>query len=89
MAEHETDFFERKPVTSRRSDGSPLLGHRQRSRAYLEEVEARTQIRQVDEHEVVFESHYLDWDVREYTRLIDQDRFRSRAIYTGRKGGDC
>ena len=31
------------------------------------------------------QSHYLDWDVQEYTRLIDQDRFRSRAIYSWQK----
>ena len=40
----------------------------------------------MDEHEVVFESHYLDWDMQEYTRLIDQDRFRSRAIYSWQNG---
>ena len=31
---------------------------------------------------MVFESHYGDWDVQEYTRLIDEDRYRSRAIYS-------
>ena len=36
----------------------------------------------MDEHEMVFESHYGDWDVQEYTRLIDEDRYRSRAIYS-------
>ena len=59
-----------------------LLGHQlQRDRAYLEDMPVRTQIRQVDEHEVVFESHYADWHILEHTRLIDQDRYRSRAIY--------
>ncbi|NOL47333.1 hypothetical protein SynMITS9220_01043 [Synechococcus sp. MIT S9220] len=86
--EHETDFFDRKPRYQREGVmEATLMGHQLlRSRAYLEEVESRTQIRQVDEHEVVFESHYLDWDVQEYTRLIDQDRFRSRAIYSWQKG---
>ena len=31
---------------------------------------------------MVFESHYGDWDVQEYTRLIDEDRYRSRTIYS-------
>ena len=64
-----------------------LLGHQlQRDRAYLEDQPVKTQMRQVDEHEVVFESHYADWHVLEHTRLIDQDRFRSRAIYSWQKG---
>jgi hypothetical protein len=40
----------------------------------------------VDEHEVAFESHYLDWTVLEHIRLIDQDQFRARSIYTWRHG---
>ena len=38
-------------------------------------------IRQVDEHELIFESHHENWDILEHTRLIDQDRYRSRVIY--------
>jgi hypothetical protein len=63
------------------------MGHQlQRERAYLEDMPVRTSIRQVDEHEVVFESHYADWHVLEHTRLIDQDRYRSRAIYSWERG---
>ncbi|MFM7267715.1 MAG: hypothetical protein ACKOZT_03890, partial [Cyanobium sp.] len=40
----------------------------------------------VDEHEVVFESHYLEWDILEHIRLADQDRYRSRSIYSWRNG---
>ena len=64
-----------------------LMGHQlQRDRAYLEDLPVRTQIRQVDEHEVVFESHYADWHILEHSRLIDQDRYRSRAIYSWQHG---
>jgi len=86
--EKETDFFERKPRYARQGVmEATLLGHQlQRDRAYLEDIPVRTQIRQVDEHEVVFESHYADWHVLEHTRLVDQDRYRSRAIYSWQKG---
>ena len=52
--EHETDFFDKKPRYQKEGVmEATLLGHQlQRSRAYLEEVESRTRIRQVDEHEV-------------------------------------
>jgi hypothetical protein len=47
---------------------------------------AKSQIRQADEHEVVFESRYLEWDILEHIRLVDQDRFRARSIYSWRDG---
>ena len=86
--ERETDFFERQPRYRREGVmEATLMGHQlQRERAYLEDMPVRTSIRQVDEHEVVFESHYADWHVLEHTRLIDQDRFRSRAIYSWERG---
>ena len=82
--DRDTDFFDRKPSYERAGViEATLLGHQlQRNRAYLEPTPHRTRIRQVDEHEMVFESHYGDWDVQEYTRLIDEDRYRSRAIYS-------
>ena len=86
--EHDTDFFERKPRYRREGVMEATLnGHQlQRDQAYLEAVPVRTRIRQVDEHEVIFESHYGDWHILEHTRLIDQDRYRSRAIYSWEHG---
>jgi len=82
--ERDTDFFDHKPRYEKAGVmEATLMGHQlQRNRAYLEPTPHRTRIRQVDEHEMVFESHYGDWDVQEYTRLIDEDRYRSRAIYS-------
>jgi hypothetical protein len=60
-----------------------LCGHQlRRSRGYLCGSPTRSQIRQVDEHEVVFESHYQAWDILEHIRLVDQDRYRARSIYS-------
>ncbi len=86
--EKETEAFERKlPYRKEGQMEATLLGHQlQRDRAYLEDMPVRTQIRQVDEHEVVFESDYADWHILEHTRLIDQDRYRSRAIYSWKNG---
>ncbi len=47
---------------------------------------SRSQIRQVDEHELVFEAHGPDWTTLEHIRLVDQDRYRARSIYTWRHG---
>jgi len=81
-------FFEQKPRYS--SEGTMeayLCGHQlQRNKGFLDGSPTRSQIRQVDEHEVAFESHYEDWDILEHIRLIDQDQFRARSIYTWRHG---
>jgi len=82
--EKEYDFFERKPRYVREGvmDAS-LCGHQlRRSRGYLCGSPTKSQIRQADEHEVVFESHYQEWDILEHIRLVDQDRFRARSIYS-------
>jgi hypothetical protein len=64
-----------------------LCGHQlRRTTGYLESTPNQSQIRQVDEHELVFESHYGGWDVLESIRLVDQDRYRSRSIYCWRDG---
>ncbi len=86
--DQEYDFFERKPRYVREGTmEASLFGHQlRRSRGYLCGSPTRSQIRQVDEHEMVFESHYLDWDIREHIRLVDQDRYRARSIYTRRDG---
>jgi hypothetical protein len=86
--ERDYGFFDRQPrfVPSGTMEAY-LCGHQlRRSRGYLCGSPVKTQIRQVDEHELVFESHYLEWDVLEHIRLVDQDRYRARSIYSWRDG---
>ena len=82
--EKEYDFFDKNPRYVREGMMEAFLcGHQlRRSRAYLCGSPTKSQIRQVDEHELVFESHYLEWDILEHIRLVDLDRFRSRSIYS-------
>ena len=86
--EKEYDFFERKPGYSR--EGSMvayLCGHQlRRSGSYLDGAPSKSQIRQVDEHELRFESHYKEWTIVEHIRLIDQDRYRAHSIFSWRDG---
>ena len=64
-----------------------LWGHQlKRTRGYLNTDPVRTRVRQVDEHEVILESHYQQWDILEHIRLVDQDRYRYRAIYSWENG---
>lgn len=86
--EKEYDFFDRKPRYSREGTMEAYLcGHQlRRSRSYLCGTPSKSQIRQVDEHELVFESHYLEWDILEHIRLVDQDRYRARSIFSWRDG---
>ena len=86
--EQEFDFFEKKPrYVPTGTMEAYLCGHQlRRSRGYLCGSPTKSQIRQVDEHEVVFESHYQEWDILEHIRLVDQDRYRSRSIYSWKEG---
>ncbi|MFM7675034.1 MAG: hypothetical protein ACKO5F_05515 [Synechococcus sp.] len=86
--EKEYDFFERKPRYVREGTmNAYLCGHQlRRTRGYLAGSPTRSQIRQVDEHELIFESHYQEWDILEHIRLVDQDRFRARSIYSWSDG---
>jgi hypothetical protein len=86
--EREYEFFDRKPRYVREGTmDAYLLGHQlRRSRGYLCGSPTRSRIRQVDEHELVFESHYQEWDILEHIRLVDQDRYRARSIYSWRDG---
>ena len=60
-----------------------LIGHQlYRSRGYFCGSPIRSHIRQVDEQEVVFESHYMEWDILEHIRLVDDARYRARSIYS-------
>ena len=82
--EDKKDFFIKRP--SYQSEGeitAHLKGHQLlRDCAYLSDTQNISNIRQVDEHELIFESNYDNWHVLEHTRLIDQDKFRSRNIYS-------
>jgi hypothetical protein len=86
--EKEYGFFERNPRYVREGTMEAYLcGHQlRRSRAYLCGSPTRSQIRQVDEHELIFESHYQEWDILEHIRLVDQDRYRARSIYSWQDG---
>ncbi|MEK9631845.1 MAG: hypothetical protein VW076_08230 [Synechococcus sp.] len=86
--EKEYDFFEMKPRYVREGTmEATLCGHQlRRSRGYLCGSPTKSQVRQADEHEVVFESHYQEWDIFEYIRLVNQDQFRARTIYSWRDG---
>jgi len=78
------DFFIKRPKY--KSEGkiiARLQGHQLiRDSSYLSDSQGISNIRQVDEHELIFESNYDNWHVLEHTRLIGQDKFRSRNIYS-------
>ncbi len=82
--EDKKDFFVKRPTY--KSNGeitARLQGHQLiRDSSYLSNSPGISNIRQVDEHELIFESNYDNWRVLEHTRLIDQDKFRSRTIYS-------
>ena len=82
--EDEKDFFDKRPEY--KSEGEitvRLQGHQIiRESSYLSDSPCISNIRQVDEHELIFESNYDDWYVLEHTRLINQDQYRSRVIYS-------
>ena len=60
-----------------------LKGHQlMRESFYLSNDGGISNIKQVDEHEMIFESSYKDWYILEHTRLIDSDNYRFRVIYS-------
>ena len=82
--ENNIAFFKAKPKYKK--EGvimAELRGHQlYKDSNYLCNSSVISNIRQVDEHELIFESHYENWDVLEHTRLIDQDKYRYRSIYS-------
>ena len=86
--EQDYSFFENNTICV--AEGTMevyLCGHQlRRSRGYLCGKAIDSQIRQVDEHELIFESHYEQWRILEQIRLVDQDRYRSRSIYSWKAG---
>ncbi|WP_216902688.1 hypothetical protein [Synechococcus sp. CCY 9618] len=86
--QEEHGFFERKPwYQAEGTMEARLCGHQlQRSSSDLAGAPSVSQIRQIDEHTMAFHSHVDDWEVLEQIRIVDQDRYRSRAIHTWRHG---
>ena len=86
--EQEFEFFDKKPsFPPTGSTEASLCGHQlSRSCGYMSSTPTKSQIRQVDEHELIFESHYQDLDILEHIRLVDQDRYRARSIYSWKNG---
>ncbi len=82
--DQDSDFFVKKPSFSREGVLEAfLLGHRlHRNCGYLSPSSGASNIRQVDEHELIFDTSYYNWHIVENTRLIDQDRYRSRNIFS-------
>ena len=56
-----------------------------REKFYLSDIDGISNIKQVDEHEMIFESSYEDWYILEHTRLVDADNYRYRVIYSWNK----
>jgi hypothetical protein len=86
--EESFNFFKLKPQY--RAEGcvdAYLCGHQLlRSEDVVAGIPIKSQIRQVDEHEMIFESQDHDLHVIEHIRLVDQDRYRSRSIFCWRDG---
>jgi hypothetical protein len=86
--EEDYGFFTQKPqFRPRGCTDAYLCGHQLlRSQDFIEGIPINSQIRQVDEHEVILESQDHELHVLEHIRLVDQDRYRSRSIYCWREG---
>ena len=82
--EKKYEFFEENPQYKEKGEMQAFLkGHQLfRENFYLSNVEGISNIRQVDEHEMIFESSYEDWYILEHTRLVDSDKYRFRVIYS-------
>ena len=82
--EEETDFFIKRPTYKSKGEiTARIQGHQLiRDCSFLSDAQGISNIRQVDEHELIFESNYDNWHVLEHTRLIDQDKYRSRTIFS-------
>ena len=85
--EKKYDFFQQNPQYKEEGEMKAILrGHQLfRENFYLSNVEGISNIRQVDEHEMIFESSYNDWYILEHTRLLDSDNYRFRVIYSWNK----
>ncbi len=85
--EKKYNFFKENPQYKERGEMNAFLkGHQLvRGNFYLSNKEGISNIKQVDEHEMIFESSYEDWYIVEHTRLVDLDNYRFRVIYSWNK----
>ena len=85
--EKKYNFFAENPQYKERGEMRAILNGHQlvRESFYLSNVDGISNIRQVDEHEMIFESSYDDWYILEHTRLLDTDNYRFRVIYSWNK----
>ena len=80
-------FFDENPQFKEKGEMQAFIkGHQLiRENFYLSNVDGISNIKQVDEHEIIFESSYDDWYILEHTRLVDEDNYRFRVIYSWNK----
>ena len=80
-------FFQENPEYKEKGEMKAYLKDHQliRENFYLSDEKGISNVRQVDEHEMIFESSYDDWYILEHTRLLDMDRLRYRVIYSWNK----
>ena len=80
-------FFDENPKYKEKGEMQAFIkGHQLiRENFYLSNIDGISNIKQVDEHEMIFESSYEDWYILEHTRLVDQDNYRYRVIYSWNK----
>ena len=80
-------FFDENPHFKEKGEMQAFLrGHQLiRENFYLSNINGISNIRQVDEHEIIFESSYEDWYILEHTRMVDEDNYRFRVIYSWNK----
>ena len=74
--EKKYSFFKENPKYKEKGDMKAFIrGHQLiREKFYLSDIDGISNIKQVDEHEMIFESTYEDWYILEHTRLIDDDK---------------
>ena len=82
--EKKYNFFDENPQFKAQGEMRAFLrGHQlMRENFYFTDNEGISNIKQVDEHEMIFESSYDDWYILEHTRLVDSDNYRFRVIYS-------
>ncbi len=85
--EKKYSFFEENPKYKEKGEMKAYIkGHQLiRENFYLSDIDGISNIKQVDEHEMIFESSYEDWYILEHTRLVDEDNYRYRVIYSWNK----
>ena len=85
--EKKYNFFKENPKYKEKGEMKAYIkGHQLiREKFYLSDTDGISNIKQVDEHEMIFESSYEDWYILEHTRLIDEDNYRYRVIYSWNK----